>query len=228
MSIIYVLHLLWLVPISWIDCFLVRSKPFEVRYAHISKWCTRLFRCLHVKLEVEMEEALPKDRVVQFVSNHQSFFDLLMLEAGIPVPFTFVSKEENKKIPYLSSWAKNLELIYFDRDDQSSAVHMLRESTRRLKAGQNVLIFPEGTRSTGKQMNEMQAGSIQPAFMANCDIVPITLCNSYDYKAILKRRGTFYMKIGKPIPYEQYKPKKAPGIIQELQVSMQQTIDENR
>lgn len=228
MSIIYLLHLLWLVPASWIDCFLVRSKPFEVRYAHIARWSQRFFKHLHVKLQVEMEEELSKNVTYQFVSNHQSFFDLLMLVAGIPVPFTFVSKKENQKIPYLSSWSKNLELIYFDREDQSSAVHMLRESTRRLKAGQNVLIFPEGTRSSQSQMNEMQPGSIQPAFMAKCPIVPIVLCNSFAYKTLLKRHGTFLMKIQKPIPFEEYKPKKAAGLTIELQASMQQSINENR
>ena len=35
---------------------------------------------------------------------------------------------------------------------------MLRESARRLKQGKNLLIFPEGTRSKGDKMNEVQDG----------------------------------------------------------------------
>lgn len=225
MVIVYFLHLLWLIPASWIDCFLVRKKPFEVRCEHLSRWSKRMLRFLHVKLEVEMESELPKDAAFLIVSNHQSFVDLIMLEAGIPVPFTFVSKKENQKIPYLSSWSKNLEMIYFDRENQGSAVHMLRETTRRLKAGQNVLIFPEGTRSSAKEMNEMQAGSIQPAFLSKSYLLPVMLYNSFDYKQVVKHHGTLKMKIARPIPFTEYKPKKADGVIQELQIMMQETIN---
>ncbi len=204
---------------------MVRKKSFEERFLHIAKWCKRCFHLLHIKLDVEMEDALPSDGSILFVSNHQSFFDLFMLEIGIHVPFTFVSKAENKKIPYLSSLSKNLELIYFDREDQGSAVHMLRETTRRLKAGQNILIFPEGTRSKGTVMKQMQAGSIQPAFMAKCYIVPVVLCDSFDYKRLLKQHGTFHMHIGKAIPFEAYKPLKADGMIKQLQEQMQGELD---
>lgn len=222
---VYLLHLLWLIPVSWIGCFMVRNKSFEERFLHITIWCKRFFRLLHIQLDVDMEGELPKDGSILFVSNHQSFFDLLMLEIGIKEPFTFVSKAENKKIPYLSSLSKNLELIYFDREDQGSAVHMLRETSRRLKGGQNILIFPEGTRSKGTKMKQMQTGSIQPAFMAKCYIVPIVLCDSFDYKRILKQHGTFHMHIGKAIPFQEYKPFKTDGMIKQLQAQMQEQLD---
>lgn len=226
MYIFYCLHLLWLVPASWIDCFLVRKKPFEVRYAHIAKWSRAFFKHLHIQFQVNMQQELPTDGSIQFVSNHQSFFDLLMLVGGITQPFTFVSKKENQKIPYLSSWGKNLELIYFDREEQSSAIHMLRETTRRLKNHQNVLIFPEGTRSKGKTMNEMQAGSIQPAFMAKCYVVPVVLCNSFDYKNIIKQQGTLKMQIGKAKAFCEYRSLKAEGLIKVLQTEMETIMDQ--
>lgn len=222
---LYLFHLLWLIPVSWIGCFMVRNKSFEERFMQISKWCKRCFPLLHIKLDIQMDCELPKDGSILFVSNHQSFFDLLILESAIKTPFTFVSKAENKKIPFLSSLSKNLELIYFDREDQGSAVHMLRETTRRLKGGQNILIFPEGTRSKGTLMNQMHAGSIQPAFMAKCYIVPVVLCDSFDYKHLLKQHGTFHMHIGKAIPFQEYKPLKADGMIKQLQEQMQYQLD---
>lgn len=221
MHLFYLIHLLWIVPVSWIDTILARKKPFEERWQKIHRWSCILFRRLHVGFDVELEEEIPKDAHIQFVSNHQSFMDLVMLAGGIPVPFTFVSKKENAKIPYLATLSKSLELIYFDREDQGSAIHMLRETTRRLKGGQNVLIFPEGTRSSDNHMKEMHAGSIQPAFMAKSYIVPVVLKNSFEYKRILKKGGTFQMYIGKAIPIEEYKPLKAEGMIKRLQEQME-------
>lgn len=110
--------------------------------------------------------------------------------------------------------------------DRGSAIHMLREAARRLKAKDNLLIFPEGTRSKGGVMHPMQAGSMQPAFMAKACIVPIVLKNSYDYMDVMKHKGTFHIHILKPLYYEDYKPLKAEGVTVQLQEEMQRVLDE--
>lgn len=224
MMIFRCIKVLCLIPFAWIDAFLVRSKPFDIRYEHIQRWCKRIMKAFKIELEVIQNTSLPTDKTILFISNHQSMFDLLMLEAGISVPFTFVSKVENKKIPILNSWAKSLELLYFDRNDQSSAIHMLRESVRRLKSNQNLLIFPEGTRSLGSQMHEMQGGSIQPAYMAKTCIVPVVLVNSFEYRKLLKKGGKLTMVIGDAVNNEDYKADKANVYITILQKYMESNL----
>lgn len=226
MYILRSLYLLWLIPRSWVDAVLVRKKPFAVRYAHMQKWSVKLMRHYHVTLAVHQKEQLPKDQPILFVCNHQSEFDMLLQMAVIDLPFTFISKKENEKVPYVGSWSETLEVILFDREDRGSAIHMLREAARRLKAKDNLLIFPEGTRSKGGVMHPMQAGSIQPAFMAKACIVPIVLQNSYDYRNVMKHKGTFHIHILKPLYFEDYKSLKADGVIAQLQETMQRVLDE--
>lgn len=222
------LHLLWFIPISWIDAFVVRRKSFETRYAHMRMWSHTFISIFKMKQEIEQAGEFPNDAPVLFVSNHQSAFDLLMLMNGISLPFTFISKVENAKVPYISNWSKTLELIFFDREDRSSAIHMLREAARRLKMNKNLLIFPEGTRAKGRVMHEMQAGSLQPAFMAKAYVIPVVLLNSFTYKDMIKKKGTCRMKILKPIPYEEYKSLKKEGLIKELQRQMQRELDKEQ
>lgn len=222
------LHLLWFFPVSWLDAFLVRRKPFEVRYAHMSHWGRMLMRILHVPFDVQLEADLPVDAPILFISNHQSAFDMMMLMGGINTPFSFISKMENKKVPYVGSWAKPLEIIFFDRDDTKSAISMLRESARRLKAHHNLLIFPEGTRSKDGNLLPLQAGSMQPAMMAKAYIVPVVLVNSFDYMDVVKHKRAAKMRILKPIPYEEYKPLKVDGITPILQERMQKVLDNER
>ena len=188
MYILRSLYLLWLIPRSWIDAVLVRKKPFAQRYACMKKWSERLLSHYRVTLDVQFQEQLPKDQPILFVCNHQSEFDMLLQMAVLDLPFTFISKKENEKVPYVAAWSKTLEVILFDREDRGSAIHMLREAARRLKAKDNLLIFPEGTRSKGGVMHPMQAGSMQPAFMAKACIVPIVLKNSYDYMDVMKHK----------------------------------------
>ena len=161
------------------------------------------------------------DAPILFVGNHQSEFDMLVQMAAIELPFSFISKMENQKTPYVGSWSKTLDVLFFDREDRASGIHMLREASRRLKAGKRMLIYPEGTRSKGSSMHPMQPGSLQPAFMAKAYIVPIVLENSYDYKHVFMHKGCFHIHILRPIPYEEYKPLKVEGITQRLQLDMQ-------
>lgn len=220
--------LLWYVPWSWIDALRIRKKPFEERYACMARWSKKMMKAFHLQVDITQAEDLPSDGPILFVSNHQSEFDMIMLLSAIQQPFTFISKEENRKTPYVGSWSKSLEVLFFDREDRSSGIHMLREAARRLKDHKNLLIFPEGTRSKGHIMHEMQAGSIQPAFMAKAYVVPVVLLNSYKYMDIIKHKGTCKMHILKAIPFAEYKPLKAEGLTLQLQKQMQSILDDTQ
>lgn len=224
MFILGCLRMLYLIPASWLDAFFVRKKSFEERYAHMMQWSKRILKAFHCKIQVDVEQAIPKEAPLLFVSNHQSALDMLIQMAIISTPFTFISKKENEKLPYVANWAKTLELIYFDREDRASAIHMLRESARRLKSGRNLLIFPEGTRARDGKLLALQAGSLQPAFMAKATIVPMVLVNSYDYKHVLLHGGEFQVKFLKPRSYEEYRKEKAEGLCAILQAEMQQAL----
>ena len=224
MFIVGCLRMLYLLPASWMDAFLVRKKPFEVRYQHMASWSKRIIKAFGCRIQIDVTEEMPKEGEILFVSNHQSAFDMLIQLAIITTPFTFISKKENEKIPCVANWAKTLELIYFDREEQSSAIHMLRESARGLKKGRNLLIFPEGTRAKDGQLLELHAGSLQPAFMAKATIVPMVLKNSYDFKRVLLHGTAFEVTFLKARTYEEYRKEKADGLCAILQKEMQEAL----
>lgn len=227
MYVLRCIKLIWIVPCAWICSIIIRKKTRKERYDILAKWATRLMKAFKVSIQVHQEVSLPKDASILFVGNHQSEFDMLIQMSAINVPFTFISKVENEKTPFVGSWSKTLEVLFFDREDRTSGIHMLREASRRLKDGQNLLIYPEGTRSKGNQMHEMQAGSLQPAFMAKAYIVPVVLENSYRYVDIFKHKGTFHIHIQRPIPFEEYKLLKADGLVTKLQKEMQYILDKS-
>lgn len=218
------LHLLWLVPISWIDTIRIRKQPFETKFQRVQTWVQLLFKCFHIQVDVQIETPLPDDQPVLFVSNHQSAFDIPLLLATLPKPFTFVSKKENANVPFVASCSKTLELIFFNRNDQKSAVQMLRDSARWLKDGKSLLIFPEGTRSKQKELLEMHAGAIQPAMMTKTLIVPVIMYNSYCCKKILKGKEIARVKLLAPIPYEEYEKEKAESFVKVLQERMRKEL----
>lgn len=225
MFILGCLRMLYLVPASWLDAFLVRKKPFEERYAHMKKWSKRIIKAFHCRVCIDAQGHTSRRTLAVCIKSSKCIRHAVT-DVNHYNTFYIHIKKENEKLPYVANWAKTLELIYFDREDRASAIHMLRESARQLKSGRNLLIFPEGTRARDGKLLELQAGSLQPAFMAKATIIPMVLVNSYDFKHVLLHGATFQVKFLKARSYEEYRKEKAEGLCTILQEEMQEALQE--
>ena len=86
--------------------------------------------------------------------------------------------------------------------------------TRRVKSGENFIIFAEGTRSKdGNNLLPFKGGSFKSAMNAKCPIVPIALIDSYkvfDTGSI--RKQMVHVHYLKPLYYHDYKDMKSTEI----------------
>ena len=144
-----------------------------------SKWAKDLLRLAGAKVTVSGTENVPLDRAVLFVSNHQGNFDIPILLGYIDKPKAFIAKAEVLKMPILSTWMKQMNCIFLDRNDMRQSLMAMNEATEYLRKGYSMVIFPEGTRSRGKTMGEFKAGSLRIAIKAKVPIVPITIKGSF-------------------------------------------------
>ncbi|MEG0273983.1 MAG: lysophospholipid acyltransferase family protein, partial [Longicatena sp.] len=110
------LKLIWIVPGAWIGSILIRKKPMDERYAYLARWAKRLMDAFKIQIQIHQEEELPSEGPILFVGNHQSEFDMLIQMCAIKRPFTFISKVENEKTPFVGSWSKTLDVLFFDRN----------------------------------------------------------------------------------------------------------------
>ena len=213
-----------LLPGAWLYAHRCDMEDWEKNYKKLRVYSQKVVKALGFQLQSEGTENLPEQGPIFFVSNHQGTLDPAPIVATCPLPLAFVSKKENEKIPLLGRLALMIGTIHFDRDTREGNVHMLRESARRLKQGKNLLIFPEGTRSKGDQMNEFKMGSLQPAYMGKATIVPITLQHCY----ALDERHTHIRSLkviyGKAIPYEEYRAIKQEDLLKRLHDEIQQNV----
>lgn len=214
-----------LLPASWLSSLIQQNKPLPQRQQRAEHWAKSLLKTLGYPLTVKGVENIPLDETIYFVSNHQGTLDPVLVLASCPVHVAFISKKENEKMPIFGRWARNIGTIHFDRNSREGNVHMLREAARCLKSNQNLLIFPEGTRSRGDRMNPFKEGSLLPAYLAKATIVPVTLENAYildknDDKS--KQLGITY---GKPIRFVEYGRKDKGIFAQELHELIQSRIE---
>lgn len=173
--------------------------------AHI--WAKFLAFISGIPVTINGLENLPKNEAVIFASNHQGAADILILLACIPVRFTFIVKKELLEVPFFGWYLKNAGYVGVDRGSRRGAIQMFSNAADRLKAGDNILIFPEGTRSPDGTLQEFKRGSLLLAFKAKVRIVPIAISGSFNImrkKSYVINPTPIKMNIGKPISLEKY------------------------
>ena len=144
-----------------------------------SKWAKDLLKVAGASVKVTGAENVPLDRTVLFVSNHQGSFDIPIMLGCIDKPKAFIAKVELLKMPIISTWMKQLNCVFLDRNDPRQSLRTMNEATEYLKKGYSMVIFPEGTRSKGRTMGEFKAGSLRIGMKAGVPIIPVTIKGSF-------------------------------------------------
>lgn len=104
--------------------------------------------CRLLGLVIEQRGTMTTARPTLFVSNHCSYLDISAL--GSIIPGSFVAKAEVANWPLFGFLSKLQRTVFVDRQRRTTH-HQRDELARRLAAGDNLILFPEGTSSDGNR-----------------------------------------------------------------------------
>ncbi|HVG82285.1 MAG TPA: lysophospholipid acyltransferase family protein [Methylomirabilota bacterium] len=146
-------------------------------------------------------ERLPPEPVIAAM-KHQSSWDTL---AGVLLFHrpAFVLKRELTWIPFFGWYLLRAGMIPLDRRAGGAALRrLLREGRRAAEAGQTILIYPEGTRTSPGTSRPYHPGVAGLYEQLGLQVVPIALNSGlfWQRRSFLKRPGTITMEILEPIP----------------------------
>ena len=105
-----------------------------------------------LQMDARVLDALRDERGLILVANHPSLLDALMLVARLPRS-ACIMKASLLKNPFLGAGAR---LARYIRND--SAIGMVRQAVGDLRAGGQLVLFPEGTRTTQAPTNPFLPG----------------------------------------------------------------------
>ena len=156
-----------------------------------------LGKCLsHTLMPVSYHglENLPANAPYVMIGNHNMALDPVFM--AVPVrkdQICFMAKKELAKNKFAERFLIKLHCILVDR--HKSDMEAMRNSTRVLKEGYILGIFPEGTRYHEGQMEDIEAGTALLTMRAKVPLVPMY----FDRKLRLLHRTHCY--VGTPINY---------------------------
>lgn len=178
--------------------------PFLLLYTLVSgsanfmyRVATRLgisgVRLAGVKIEVRGLEPLQPGRSYIFMANHVSNLDPPVLIPSIPGRCSVLVKKEVFRIPILGVAMKVARLVPVDRSNREAAIESVRAAAEVLRRGLNMVIYPEGTRSTDGRLLPFKKGPFHLAIEAGVPVVPVTILGT----AECWPKGSWAMKPGK-------------------------------
>ena len=134
-------------------------------------WLARVLFFSFTPRKVTGSENMPESGGVVIVCNHLRFTDVFNVASCFRRRLTFMAKKElynNKLFGYLF-----LKYGSFPVDRDGPGIAAIRESLTRLKNGEVLVIFPEGTRSRGQGMGEFKEGAVMLAAKSGAKVLPM-------------------------------------------------------
>ena len=134
-------------------------------------WSSGLSKILNLKIKVHGDPSNVKGLIV---SNHLSYLDILT--TGSVFPLRFTPKSEISNWPFLGWFIRCSKPIWIDRNSRQSAKKVLIEFIETLKNKINLIIFPEGTSTDGKDgLLPFKSTTFEAAAKGNLTVYPILI-----------------------------------------------------
>jgi 1-acyl-sn-glycerol-3-phosphate acyltransferase len=126
------------------------------RQAVVGSWARGMCRLLGMRRTVL---GRPPTAPFLLVTNHLSYLDILLLHGTLSG--VFVAKREMRSWPVLGTLAQLMGTIWVKREVRRDAVRVLDLIDAAIARGDGVMLFPEGTTSSGAHVMPMKPALLE-------------------------------------------------------------------
>lgn len=198
-SFVFTAFLILMVLIMGIICLPMIINKNSARktiqlWARLTLWNLRIIT--GVSYRIEGAENIPQGGAI-VAANHQSMWETIALYALMPQP-VMILKKELLKIPVYGWWASGADNIPVDRKGGAKALRaMTRKAADHIMAGEQVIVFPEGTRIPPGERASIKPGVAGLYAALNTVCVPVAHDSGrfWRHPGIKKEPGTITLRI---------------------------------
>ncbi|MCD6404729.1 MAG: 1-acyl-sn-glycerol-3-phosphate acyltransferase [Planctomycetes bacterium] len=131
------------------------------------------------RLRIFGRNNVPLEGPVILVSNHQSFLDPALVDAGLNRPVHYMARKSLfMRFAPFGRLISSLNAFPVERG--RGDIKAVREVLRRLKSDNVVLAFPEGTRTHTGEIGDIKPGIFMIAVRSGVPVVPVAVEGAFD------------------------------------------------
>jgi len=142
------------------------------------RWLSALIGVTFFHFRAYRQNLVPKHGGVLIVSNHQSYFDPVIVAVALERPSSFMARSTLFVNPFFGALIRNLNAFPVVRGGRD--MQAVREAVRRLEGGACLVVFPEGTRTRDGHIGPLQHGILAVADRAGVPIVPAVVDGAFE------------------------------------------------
>lgn len=129
--------------------------------------------CRILGVRVRIIGTPPAEGPALIASNHASWLDIVVLSAMAPL--SFIAKREVNGWPFFGSLARLQRTVFVHRDQRHATANSRDEMQERFKAGDILVLFPEGTSSDGHRVLPFKSAFFGAAEYPGVVVRPVTI-----------------------------------------------------
>ena len=186
-------------------------------FEQFGRLAMRLTFILVYRIRVRGRANYPRDGGGLICSNHQSFIDPVLVGLTFDRRMNYIARKTLFRFGIFAKWINFWDAIPIDQ--KGSGFGGIKESLRRLRRGELVLIFPEGSRTFDGDVQQMKPGFCALARRGKVPIIPIGIEGAFDAwprGQLLPLKAVIHVCIGKPISVEEMKSLTAEELVGEV------------
>ena len=181
-------------------------RPARIRAGQsVVRWFFRILLLVLYRIRVHGLENYPLTDGALICANHQSNLDPIVMGVSCPRPVNYLAKESLFHWGPMGWFLRWNDAIPIDRS--GAGIGGMKETLRRLKRGESVVIFPEGSRSIDGELQPLKQGFCSLARRTSASLVPVAIDGTYDAmppKCKTPRLGRIHLVFGPAIEPEEY------------------------
>jgi len=138
-----------------------------------ARWGREMVGRLGIDLRVQGGEAVEWSRPMVVMANHNSHLDIPILYAALPRAFGMLAKSDLFRFPVFGRAMSGVGCVAIDRENKASARESILRAAEQVRAGDGIVVFPEGTRGDGASVRSFKKGPFHLVQAAGVPVVPV-------------------------------------------------------
>jgi 1-acyl-sn-glycerol-3-phosphate acyltransferase len=182
-------------------CLVIIGPTLAFRRATGRYGVRLMMAAIGVPMRVRGTENLPAGANI-VVCNHASYLDGIVMTAALPGRYSFVVQDGAARWPLVGRCLRRMGVVFVNRSEARAGARTTRELMRRLRSGEALTIFAEGTFEAADGLLPFKTGAFLMAARCGVPAVPAAIRGSrrlYGGGRRLPRWSRLDIEIGAPI-----------------------------